>query len=222
MRKDIAKVLVTTPRVGSWMKNEEVLYRRRERITEDYDGPGRTSMRPQNPRGGYTERKQLNEYLNPLYRFLEKRVGRNWDRVYSEIRQHNRPGSAVGEHIFQHLRDYVRVKLTDVSEHYWSDFFVDKGGILRRSPPRDYSAYARRAPPDSWRKTDDKLLWHVRRDDGCWFEWRLVPPPDDEAALSNFYFRKEPRGFSDGLPSHLTFHGVLRTLSRKDKVRLGL
>jgi hypothetical protein len=164
----------------------------------------------------------LNEYLNPLYRFLEKRVGRNWDRVYSEIRQHNRPGSAVGEHIFQHLRDYVRVKTTDVSEGYYADFFVDKTGVLRRSPPRDYGRWARRAPPDAWRKTDDELVWHVRRDDGCWFEWTLDREPDDEMARFSYYWRKDPKGFTDSLPSKPGFFGALRTLSRKDKVRLGL
>ena len=223
MRKDIAKVLVTTPRVGSWMKNDEVLYLRRQRIDEDYDGPGQSSMRPKDPRGRWTERKQLNEYLNPLYRFLEKRVGRNWDRVYSEIRQHNRPGSAVGEHIFQHLRDYVRVKTTDVSEGYYADFFVDKTGVLRRSPPRYNTRWRARPAPDSWRKTDDELIWHVRRDDGCWFEWTLEREPDDEMARFNYYFgRKEPKGFTDSLPSKPGFFGALRTLSRKDKVRLGL
>ena len=223
MRKDIAKILVTTPRIGSWMKNDEVLYRRRERIDEDYDGPTRTSMRPKDPRGRWTERKMLNEYLNPLYRFLEKRVGRNWDRVYSEIRQNNRPGSAVGEHIFQHLFDYVRVKTTDVSEGYYADFFVDKRGILRRSPPRYDARWSPRPPPDSWRSTDDELVWYVRRDDGCWFEWSLALIPDvDHPTYWYFYDRKDPSGFEAGLPSKVRHRGSLRTLSRKEKVRLGL
>ena len=221
MRDDIAKVLVLTPRIGSWRKNEEVKSLRRERIDEDYDGPTQTSMRPTGV--SWSERKQLNEYLNPLYRFLEKRVGRNWDRVYSEIRQHNRPGSAVGEHIFQHLFDYVRVKTTDVSRGYWDpDFFVDKGGILRRSPPRDNSRWAPRQDPTSWRKTDDKLLWHVRRDDGCWFEWRLVLLPPDAYTYWHFYDRKEPGGFEAGLPSEVGHRGILRTLSRREKRDLGL
>ena len=145
MRSDISKVLVTTPRVGSWRKNEEVKALRRERIDEDYDGPTRTSMRPTGD--SWSERKQLNEYLNPLWRFLQRRCGTPWDDVYSEIREHNRPGSAVGEHIFQHLFDYVRVKITDVS-HWWNpDFFVDEGGILRRSPPRE--PWQRATPPSS-------------------------------------------------------------------------
>lgn len=218
MRDDIAKVLVTTPRVGSSWKNQEVKRLRRQRIDEDYDGPSQTSMRPTGD--GWSERKQLNEYLNPLYRFLERRVGRNWDRVYSEICEHNSRGSAVGEHIFQHLRDYVRVKHTDVSRYWTPDFFVDKTGVLRRSPPQDLSAWARRPGPDSWRKTDDELLWYVRRDDGCWFEWSLHAFPDD---LTRWTCRdREPDGFKDGLPSVPGNYGLLRTLSRREKKDLKL
>ena len=221
MRDDISKVLVTTPRVGSWRKNEEVKAMRRERIDEDYDGPTQTSMRPTGD--SWSERKQLNEYLNPLYRFLEKRVGRNWDRVYSEICEHNRRGSAVGEHIFQHLRDYVRVKTTDVSRWWTPDFFVDKAGTLRRSPPRDTSAWARRTNPASWRATDDKLLWYVRRDDGCWFEWRLSRMPDSNTMeYWELYDRKDPSGFSEGLPGVGCHRGQLRTLSRREKKELGI
>jgi len=219
MRDDIAKVLVTTPRVGSRLKNQEVKRLRRQRIDEDYDGPTHTSMRPTTD--GWSDRKLLNEYLNPLYRFLERRVGRNWDRVYSEICAHNRRGSAVGEHIFQHLRDYVRVKTTDVSRYWTPDFFVDKTGILRRSPPRDRSAWAPRPDPASWRKTDDELLWYVRRDDGCWFEWRLTPLPDDVFARLSLNER-EPAGFDDGLPKKCNHYGVLRTLSRREKRDLKL
>jgi hypothetical protein len=216
MRSDISKVLVTTPRFGSWRKNEEVKALRRERIDEDYDGPGYTSMRPTH--SGW-DRKELNEYLNPLYRFLQRRCGTPWDDVYSEIREHNRPGSAVGEHIFQHLRDYVVVKTTDVSRWFRPDFFVDGDGILCESPPRE--RWTRPAPTAAWRSTDDEHLWHVRRDDGCWFEWRLIPLPDDVFARYSLRDRV-PSGFADGLPRDLGRYGVLRTLSRAEKKQLGI
>ena len=217
MRRDISKVLVTTPRIGSDWKNKEVRDLRRERIDEDYDGPRQTSMRPTT--GGWDDRKQLNEYLNPLYRFLEKRVGRNWDRVYSEICEHNSRGSAVGEHIFQHLRDYVRVKTSDVSAYWPPDFFVDKGGNLRRSPPRErWRSDSQARVPRSWRRIDD--VWYVRRNDGCWFEWTLHQIPDD---LSRWDYRdREPNGFHEGLPSKGGCYGLLRTLSRREKKDLGL
>ena len=220
MRSDISKVLVTTPRFGSRMKNGEVHALRRERITEDYDGPRRSSMNPSHRK--FAERKQLNEYLNPLERFLQKQVGRNWDEVYSEICQHNSRNSAVGAHIYQHLFDYVEVKATTVRPYVWtwSPYFVDVDGILRESPksPRRPG----RTVPDSWLETDDALLWYVRRDDGCWFEWRLLPEPDD--VMERWIIRRRPErpGFSERLPSKVGHYGVLRTLTRKEKRALGI
>ena len=215
MRSDISKVLVTTARIGSRWSNGEVKALRRERIDEDYDGPSSTSMRPTT--ANWDERKQLNEYLNPLYRFLERRVGSQWDDVYSEICSHNRRGSAVGEHIFQHLRDYVRVKITDVSSFWTPRFFVDETGTLRRSPPRA-PWRSERPHPRSWRRIDE--AWYVRRNDGCWFEWTLHPFPDD---LSRWQCRnREPAGFRDGLPTEVGHYGLLRTLSRREKRDLGL
>jgi hypothetical protein len=217
VRRDISKVLVTTARYGSSWKNGEVRALRRERITEDYDGPRLTSMKPST--AGWDDRKQLNEYLNPLWRFLQRRCGTPWDDVYSEICRHNRRGSAVGEHIFQHLRDYVRVKISDVSHWFGPDFFVDGDGVLRRSPPRE--PWRKRPAPNSWRSTDDESVWHVRRGDGCWFEWRLVPLPDD--SLERLLHRdREPSGFADGLPRSVGSYGVLRTLSRREKRDIGL
>ena len=215
MRDDISKILVTTPRIGSWRKNDEVLYRRRERITEDYDGPTQCSMRPKNPRGRWTERKMLNEYLNPLERFLAKQVGRSWDDVYSEISQCCTRDSAVSGHIYDHLFDYVWVKPTQVTTE-WSrpDYFVDGDGIMRRSEKRE--RYIRRSRPDSWRPTNDDLVWHVRNDDGCWFEWTLTPCACELFCYCPNYLRRVVVKFSDGLPSKIDHRGSLRTLSRRE------
>ena len=105
MRRDMEKVLVTRPRHGSWKKNEEVRKIRRSRPKEDGDNGGnRGSMKPKYPNW---DNKQLNEFLNPLWRFLNSRVGKPWDKVYSEIRKENSGRSAVGAHIYQHLFDFV-------------------------------------------------------------------------------------------------------------------
>ena len=55
------------------------------------------------------DRKEFGENLNPLWRYLQKQVGRNWDKVYSEICGKMDRRSAVGGHIFEHLFDYVVV-----------------------------------------------------------------------------------------------------------------
>src|SRR6202167_2708355 len=56
------------------------------------------------------DRKDLNENLAPLRRYLERQVGRPWDKVYSEIAAHLRVDSTVQQHVRDHLRDFVAVK----------------------------------------------------------------------------------------------------------------
>jgi hypothetical protein len=85
MRKDMSKVLVTTPRIGSSNKNFEVKKDRRsfKNKKNHEDLPSYSSMKPRS--SSWEDRKSLNEYLNPLIRYLNKNVGRPWDKVYSDI-----------------------------------------------------------------------------------------------------------------------------------------
>lgn len=138
-----AKKLVDTHRVGGGYarrsgkrgrcKNPEVLRMRRERIeleevvgedgvtyldlTDRYDSPRVRSTRPNRS----WDRKDFGENLNPLWRYLQKSVGRNWDSVYSELRSRMDPRGAVSGHIFQHLFDFVvtseNVALVDGKPH---------------------------------------------------------------------------------------------------------
>lgn len=97
MRRDMAKLLVERPRVGN-------IGSRRDRLTKlTEDSPCFESIRKK----WHDHRKSLNENLAPLRRFLRSCVGRSWDEVYSELRQHVRADSAVQLHILQHLWDFV-------------------------------------------------------------------------------------------------------------------
>lgn len=51
--------------------------------------------------------KELGENLAPLYRFLDKQVGRHWDAVYSEIREKVSANSATQIHILEHAETHV-------------------------------------------------------------------------------------------------------------------
>src|ERR1700736_4653085 len=80
-------------------------------------------------RGG---RKELNENLAPLRRYLERQVGRPWNKVYSEIARHLRVDSAVQQHVREHLRDFVAVEARHVARGWpsgqtvwWQPFYVD-------------------------------------------------------------------------------------------------
>ena len=107
MRKDMDKVLVTTPRIGSSRKNGEVISSRRLEREGRYDDlPSYSSMKPKDK--SWWGRKELNEYLNPLIRYLAKNCGRPWNNVYSEICENMDRRGVVQDHIFQHLFDYVK------------------------------------------------------------------------------------------------------------------
>lgn len=75
MREDMAKVIVERPR----RRGDAARKGRRQ----DWDQmPSHEGMRRPHILSG--DPKELNEHLGPLRRYLERQVGRPWDKVYSE------------------------------------------------------------------------------------------------------------------------------------------
>lgn len=117
----------------------------RRKNCRDYDNMPKHSGMKQ----GYMQ-KSFDEYLAPLKRFLQRRVGRPWDDVYSEIRQYLRAKTAVHLHVLQHLDDMVvlRAWMEDgllyginstgrpVRVHWsrWCAYYVDGKGVLQEIP----------------------------------------------------------------------------------------
>lgn len=56
------------------------------------------------PKGKFQFRKELNENLQPLWRFLKQRCGCLWEDVYSELRRNLDPKNAVQMHLMQHIK----------------------------------------------------------------------------------------------------------------------
>jgi len=120
MRKDMAKVIVERPRIKP--RNN-----RKGRRLELEDLPAHEGMRRAHAWRG--DRKELNENLAPLRRYLAKQVGRPWDKVYSEIAAHLRADSAVQQHVRDHLRDFIAfTPRRDI--HDWRSF--SRGGLWRQ------------------------------------------------------------------------------------------
>ena len=107
MRRDMARKLVERPRHGAGWKRKG-----RARPLEELPGREPMSM----GRGS----KGFGENLAPLRRFLERRVGRPWDEVYSEIRARLGPKSTVHVHVLVHLGQMVekRPVLIDGRPHH--------------------------------------------------------------------------------------------------------
>lgn len=118
MRKDMAKVLVEDGRINGGDGARKLKRQHRRRSRERFhqspeEAPKREPMSGHRNYGWYA--KELNEFLNPLQRFLESRVGQPWSKVYSEIRENLSPNNTVQMHIMQHLWQYVdrNVKVAD-------------------------------------------------------------------------------------------------------------
>jgi hypothetical protein len=58
---------------------------------------------------GRHKTKWFTDVLNPLERFLHKNVNRPWDKVYAEVCTGLDRRSVSGNHVFQHLYDFVEV-----------------------------------------------------------------------------------------------------------------
>ncbi len=50
--------------------------------------------------------------LKPLIRFLEKHEGKYWDKVYSQLCKRMDKNTLLGQHVFDHLEDFVETKAT--------------------------------------------------------------------------------------------------------------
>ena len=258
MRKDMKKVLVTDGRYGSsWMKNGDVKRLRRERIVlyegdedqswevaDDLDTRVRSGI---GPRGGL--RKSFGEHLGPLKRFLNRRVGQHWDKVYAEICEACPVGGPVLNHIFDHLWGYVRRaedieiradgKLYALPGRFWwsgrlkeprgwyERFYVcPKSGCLRRTPRRRTS---RSDDRPNWKRIDGR--YYAKRDhDGVWFEV-LVERVEPSDPRTPYAWRPEDQlarwQFTIELPQRhrrplLGCQLSLRTLPRDEKRRLKL
>ena len=132
MRPDMAKVIVERPRRGGYG-------RVKRRIGQDLESqPIKQGMKYR-----LADTKSLNENLAPLRRYLARQVGRPWSKVYSEISENLRVTNAVQQHVRDHLKDFVAIKVAcdksgepiNISGWWRSyDFYVDpRDGILKRA-----------------------------------------------------------------------------------------
>jgi len=182
MRNEMAKVIVERPRVRPFKSRKG-----RRRALEDM--PTREGMRRAASLSG--DRKQLNENLTPLRRYIERQVGRPWNKVYSEIAAHLRADRAIQQHVRDHLRDFVAVKPRRINggwRHpghslWYQPLYVDPvTGLLRRTDQlpeekrrRRAARQLRPAPIERITLSDDREL---RRLHGVWYEVQFAPLPE--------------------------------------------
>lgn len=106
------KKLVDTYRVKSDAVNEDTRRVRRARPVLVANEDGELEDRTASPKRGRIKPrkgvpKDFGENLAPLQRFLQGSVGKNWDKVYSEIARRFDRRSVLGAHVYQHLWSWV-------------------------------------------------------------------------------------------------------------------
>ena len=208
MRQDMSKVIVERPRRGG---NNT---RRGRSVPEDLQ-PSHESMRAPHVRhyGG----KELNEYLSPLYRFLQSRAGQPWDQVWSEISKNIRATNAVQQHVRDHVMMWVCTKscigedgevwLLDGTPYPaskgFSHFYVhpETGLLVYNTQRNNWKNRWREGKKqrDEVMKATSLTLSNgveLRKHEGIWYEVELAPVPKPEmvdSVLFKSIVRKVPR-----------------------------
>jgi len=182
MRDDMAKIIVERPRIPD-------RFERKGRARPLEDLPQHEGMR--RPHLLRSWGKELNENLQPLRRYLERQVGRPWNKVYAEIAKNLRADNTVQQHVRDHLWGYVAVAPRRVlggwdhrsgSGLWYQPLYVDPvTGLLCRTDQLPEEKARRRAKhrqspaaPTRIELAPDREL---RLIDGLWYEVRLAPMP---------------------------------------------
>jgi hypothetical protein len=128
MRSDMHKVIVERPRkwAGKLRNREPLDENERTKISAKRDA---------RERGGA---KTLNENLRPLERFFESRVGKPWDKVWSEVCAGLKLTSAVQKHVRDHVHDLVAVRTWLLDGEVWTRQRSSKDAPVAGSTVRLY------------------------------------------------------------------------------------
>lgn len=183
MRDDMARVIVERPRIKSYGSRKG-----RQQVLEDL--PMHEGMRRAQALRG--ERKQLNENLAPLRRYLASQAGRPWDKIYSEIAAHLRVDNAVQQHVRDHLRDFVAITPRKNIHNWrssfrrgvwWQEFYVNpETGLLCRTDQLPEEKARRRARRNKKPPPVERIALgndcELRLIDGLWYEVRLALLPE--------------------------------------------
>jgi len=180
VRDDMDKVVTERPRALHYNRYNSFGARAKQKRTDHDELPNRESM----SRGhcaGYAG-KEFSDLISPLERFIHSSVGKNWDKLYSEICQKLPVRSLSGFHIVkQHLywmvdvnpiyhdREYYHSRYAGAfnQEFQKGSYYVDKVGILREGKtPR--TSYSRLRVEDPTKQVIDGQRYHLI--EGIWYE----------------------------------------------------
>lgn len=232
MRKDFDKVLTERPRVGGgggYRSNKRI---KEEEVHEDFS-------RKSEPMSMGRGSKEFTDLISPLYRWMEKQVGRPWNKVYSEIKDNFASNNLQHQHLIQHVRWMVDLNCFKKNHKIYNSqglevnslgsrrpqFYVLDDGLLKmiKKARTKYGVI----PSNPNCKVIDGKTYKADKD-GIWYEIELSPVPKDRICSDAFFNIKGLKGYNF-LPDSVREYnkrGVYCTkktqLSKRDKKKLKL
>lgn len=142
MRSDLHKVICETRRIGD--NNKKSAYRRSGGRKWTEDSVTKESMRRRYGSNKcrafrYVASKDFGENLSPLYRLVEKNVGKRFDDLYSAICK-RLPRNVLGLHAKKHFLDYFWQGERGRFWGNYGDFYVNEEGLIcknHKPSPKD-------------------------------------------------------------------------------------
>lgn len=199
MRSDMAKILVERPRFGSRNASRKKGYRKYLAATPIEEQQQREPMLGHWRGKG----KWFNENLSPLHRFLRSSIGRPWNKVYQQLREHVNFDNVVQKHLLTHVYQFVEknVEVRGESvysrEHAWlyrrplsagQMFVCPRTGLLRV-----VKSVRRQEAPKQLNRSQP-LQYHRVGD--SWFELRLQSLPTVAVEQWDVHFERRLTGIS--------------------------
>lgn len=137
-------------------------------LSSDEDGDARADRRNFEPKWG--EGRSFHDKLGPLKRWINSRVGRKWNDVFSEITSKFDTRTVPVRHIvYGHLLNYIDgVSEKERFSSYRGEFYIDDGGILRKN--EDYGSWRRMNRSVVPYPVQRKATEEIRK----WFDGRLI------------------------------------------------
>lgn len=114
----LSEIVIERPRGGMRisLKKLKGFKKQLHKLTEEASEDGLLSPYLIKPRN---KSKYLSDHLGPLRRFVRSHIGQPWNDVYSKLCQQLDSSTMAGQHVLDHMRDYVElhVELIDGIPH---------------------------------------------------------------------------------------------------------
>jgi hypothetical protein len=206
MREDFDKVLTERPRVGGGGAYRSGKRMAEKELHEDF------SIK-QSPMSMGRGSKEFTDLISPLYRWMEKQVGRPWNKVYSDIKVNFGSNNLQHQHLFQHVKWMVELNCFKRDHKIYNSMGLEVNSFGSRRPQfyvmDDGILKVSKKPRNKFKPNEDTSLKKIgdkayKNEDGIWYEVEHVEEVSIYLSKPIWIYRKK------------------KQLNKKEKKRLGL